>query len=88
MKDKISEILQRLVRIETRLTRYLNDRGFDTGTDKPYFTSDDVIIAPSPNVRMADLLDLIPLSRCGKSISVFVGQDRIAVISREIDYDR
>ena len=57
----ISEILDRTRRIETRLTRFMEDQGFDTQVRRPVWNN-GVINVPSPATSLKDCLAVIPPS--------------------------
>lgn len=58
-RDRIGEIQDRLRRIETRLTKYMQERGFDTQVQKVEAEGDGIII-PSLDVRLRDMLIAAP----------------------------
>lgn len=82
--DILQQILERLVRVETRLTRYLQQRGFDTGADKPrYSAADGTIKLPSPHCRLEEVLNCIPAAEYGKEIPTYVGDDFLGFVIKE-----
>ena len=60
-RDRIGEIQDRLRRIETRLTKYMQERGFETQVQTPVWNNGKVIV-PSLDVRLRDILTVIPES--------------------------
>lgn len=56
----MTEVVDRCRRMETRLTKYLESQGFETGTKKPVWR-DGTIQAPSIDCSMRDLLRCVPL---------------------------
>ena len=58
-RDRIGEIQDRLRRIETRLTKYMQERGFETQVQKATWGPGYVDI-PSVDIRLRDLLTTIP----------------------------
>lgn len=54
------EVLDRVRRMETRLTRYLESQGFDTKTRKPYWKADGTVVIPSLATSIADCLAVVP----------------------------
>ena len=58
-RDRIGEIQDRLRRIETRLTKYMQERGFETQVQKATWGPGYVSI-PSIDIRLRDLLTAIP----------------------------
>ena len=60
-RDRIGEIQDRLRRIETRLTKYMQERGFETQVQKPEWNDEENYIEiPSMDVRLKDVLEEIP----------------------------
>lgn len=60
-RDRIGEIQDRLRRIETRLTKYMQERGFETQVQVPIYEGpNDRITIPSLDVRLKDVLAVIP----------------------------
>jgi hypothetical protein len=55
------EMKDRLRRIETRLTSFMEQNGFDTGSKKPEWRQDHVVI-PSMSARLDDILAVIPVT--------------------------
>jgi hypothetical protein len=60
-RTKLEEILARSKRIETRLTRYLEAQGMDTGILRPFW-QDGKIITPSPAVTLENVAQIVPRS--------------------------
>lgn len=65
------ETRDRVRRIETRLTRFLHDQGFDTQVQRPHFDGDAVHI-PSPSVALDALLEAIPPGHTHDAIPVLL----------------
>lgn len=59
MTDANREVLDRVRRIETRLTKYLEAQGFDTGAVKPVWR-DGVVYLPSGACSIHDILRATP----------------------------
>ena len=60
-RDRIGEIQDRLRRIETRLTKWMQQCGFDTQTQKVEWDEEKcAIVIPSMDVRLKDILAAIP----------------------------
>jgi len=59
MKDPVSETLDRVRRIETRLTKYLEHIGFATGAQRPTWV-DGVVMLPSMDCSLRDILATVP----------------------------
>lgn len=75
------EILQRVRRIETRLTAGLLELGLRTQRDKPIFNNGTVIV-PSTHCSLQEIIDSLPASWHGP-FDVLVGTDRVATIDRQ-----
>lgn len=84
------ETLQRVRRIETRLTQLLVALGVDTISQKPKFGIYDVpgperevavVTLPSPHSSLKEALDIIPASWEGP-VRVFVGDQMVATLDR------
>lgn len=56
---QLNEIMDRCRRIETRLTKYLENQGFDTKVRRPEWDDGDIIV-PSLTVSMQDCLSVVP----------------------------
>ena len=55
----LNEIRDRMRRVETRVTKFLESQGFDTGTKRSRWER-GVIHVPSPQTGMKDILETIP----------------------------
>jgi hypothetical protein len=58
-RGNLLEVLQRCRRIETRLTRFLETEGIQTGIQRPWWADGKVMI-PSPMTTIDAILDCIP----------------------------
>lgn len=56
---QLNEIMDRCRRIETRLTKYLEQQGFDTRVRRPEWDDGDIIV-PSLTVSMQDCVSVVP----------------------------
>lgn len=56
---QLSEIMDRCRRIETRLTKYLEQQGFDTRVRRPEWDDGDIIV-PSLTVSVQDCVSVVP----------------------------
>ena len=72
------EVLDRLRRIETRLTRYLQAQGFDAQTSKPVWGG-GVIALPSPHASLKSILSVIP-DDWGGRVSLMLGEEFVAYL--------
>lgn len=59
LEFKVTEIVDRCRRMETRLTKFLEAQGFDTGTRRPYW-KDGTVVIPSADTSMRQILETIP----------------------------
>lgn len=57
--DPDREVTDRLRRIETRLTGFMQWSGYETGSDRPTW-ADGVIHVPTPGVSLRDIMAVIP----------------------------
>lgn len=57
--DQIKEIVDRTRRIETRLTRFMSEQGFDTQTRKPIWQNGSIRV-PTMAISIHDLVAVIP----------------------------
>ena len=57
--DPVVEIRDRMRRVETRLTRYIEEQGIDTQAQRPEWR-DGEIVAPTLDVSLRDCLDVVP----------------------------
>jgi hypothetical protein len=58
--EKVSECVDRCRRVETRVTKFLEEQGFDTGVQRPVWGSTGYVDLPSPAVSMKDILATVP----------------------------
>ena len=84
-RDRIGEIQDRLRRIETRLTKYMQERGFETQVQKALVvTASDgavAVIVPSMDIRLKDVIDAVPSPRTGE-VTVFHIEDTVCILKR------
>lgn len=57
--DPNREVTDRLRRIETRLTGFMQWSGYDTGSDRPVWAN-GIIHIPTPGASLRDILAVIP----------------------------
>jgi len=60
VETKVDDIHLRMRRMETRLTKYLESIGFDTGCQRARWVSLGFVEVPSPACALKEILDLIP----------------------------
>lgn len=78
------ETLQRVRRIETRLTQTMVALGINTSANKPVFSVAGKNVAasvelPSPHTSMKEVLDSIPDTWDGP-VAVFIGRQLVATV--------
>lgn len=86
-EEKLSDIHLRMRRLETRMTRYLDSVGFDTGVQRARWTANGTIDVPTPSTSIKEALSLIPAGLEGGIPVVFDGRC-IAFIRRPTQRDR
>ena len=85
MPEILSEIRDRVRRIETRSTKYFEAQGFDTGSTRAVWlgfqpTMDAARInLPTPGIALKDILAVIPKDFEG-DVDLYVGEELIATI--------
>ena len=80
MIEPMKELLDRTRRIETRLTRYLADRGFDVESQKPVYDEHlRQLRIPSRKVALQECLDVLP---DGDLVPVLIGTQCIGWITK------
>ena len=78
------ETLDRLRRIETRLSRYLADNGFDLQGEKPTYDEQlKLLHVPSRKVALDDCLLAIAGAATGTTILVVMGLEVLGSIVKE-----
>ena len=84
-RDRIGEIQDRIRRIETRLTAWMQWSGFETQVQKSVWVSDPAgtIEVPSRDVRLKDVLAAIPDDWCGPILIVHKGAPICRLIELE-----
>ncbi len=75
------EIVDRVRRIETRFTKYLEWQGFDTQVARAEWIGDRVSI-PSPAVSLQEIIKAIPDDWAGRQVMVFVGADFLVTVQK------
>ena len=82
--DMTREILDRLVRTETRLTKYMEAQGFDTKVQRPRWdkhASTFAVFIPSEAVSLKEILAVIPDKYRGQQVEIYLeGQSRAGPI--------
>lgn len=77
-RDATTEILDRVIRMETRLMKYFKFAGFDGQGKRPEFV-DGKLIAPSADCSLRDCVDAIPKD-WNYPVEVFVGDDYLTTL--------
>lgn len=58
-QQMMQEVIDRCRRVETRLTRFLESQGFDTGSRRPSWRNGSVHV-PSADCTIRDMLKVVP----------------------------
>lgn len=74
------ETLQRVRRVETRLTQLMIAMGVRTDAQQPVF-ADGAVTIPSIHASIKEIIDSVPPD-WQKPVGIFIGTDQVAVISR------
>jgi hypothetical protein len=74
------EVLERVRRIETRLTKLLNHLGINPGAEKPQWEDGGVIRLPSRKTPLDTILDTVPPGYGREEFDLFIGTDYIATM--------
>ena len=59
-RANLLEVIQRMRRVETRLTRLLETEGIATGVQRPWFMADGIAVVPSSMTTIDAILKVIP----------------------------
>lgn len=70
MTDQLTEIQDRLRRVETRLTKFMEWSGFDSQVRKPRWSSGTIVV-PSLGATLKDCLEVVPADWSNSS-AIFV----------------
>lgn len=75
------ELVQRVRRIETRLTQLMTAMGVPTSAQKPAFNKKPgehpILLLPSPHSSLKEIADAIPDQHRGEHTQVWLGADRV-----------
>jgi hypothetical protein len=74
------ETLERVRRIETRLTKLLTHFGLNPGAERAMFDTPDVVRIPSRKVSIEAIIDALPPNYGREEFDVFIGQDYVCTI--------
>lgn len=75
------ELLDRVRRIETRVTKIGHAMGVDVGGGRPSWdVKRGCVVLPSPNCSIAECVNIVPASREGP-VDVYVGDQFICAIT-------
>src|SRR5215471_16975503 len=80
-RANLLETVQRCRRMETRLTRFLEAEGLQTGILRPWW-SDDRVMIPSPTTTIDAILKCIPEGWHGPAPVVFKEDSQYMVVCR------
>ena len=65
LQENVQEIADRCRRMETRLTRFLELQGFDTGVQRAVWV-DDAVDIPTDAIALKECLSVIPSDHVGQ----------------------
>ena len=82
INDRVKETLDRVRRFETRFTRYLANRKFDTKTEPPVW-KDGVVEIPSMECSIASILEAIPESHVETDVEIYHKGNSVCWLSTE-----
>jgi hypothetical protein len=74
------ETLERVRRIETRLTKLLNHFGLNPGVEKPRWEDPDIIRLPSRKTPLDTILDVVPVNYGKEEFDLYIGSDYVATM--------
>lgn len=75
------QILERVTRIETRLTKYLVAQGHETEAQKPMFNRNSgFMVLPSAHTSLSEILTAIPEDYHG-SVDIYLGNTKLASLT-------
>ena len=76
-----AEIVDRVRRIETRLTKFMEAQGFDTQVARALWVPDPgYVLVPSPAVAIRDVISAIPADYAGLMVGVKVGSELLFTV--------
>lgn len=78
MERDVREIKDRCRRMETRLTKYLEEQGFDTQRKMPTCQG-NVVTIPSMECSLADILSVMPVPRVPGYDSIVISHKGVTV---------
>ena len=78
------EMADRLRRIETRLTKYLEAQGFDTQAQKARWNyREEAVEIPSRNIALKEILECIPPSHVGQEVNLTIDGETIGALWKD-----
>jgi hypothetical protein len=77
---KRDETLERVRRIEVRLTKLLNHFGVNPGAEKPRWEDPSIIRLPSRKSPLDSVLDVIPLGYGKEEVDLYIGEDYVCTL--------
>lgn len=90
MPDPSTETLQRVRRIETRLTQTMIALGVDTASQKPRWDAGDPgidrprLVLPSRHTSLKEMTEAVPAYAAGKPVDIFIGGELIGQLSVQL----
>lgn len=78
---QLDEIVDRVRRTETRLTKYMEAQGFDTQVARALWVPDPgYVLVPSPAVAIREVISAIPADYAGLTVGVKVGSELLFTV--------
>lgn len=77
--EKLDEVVERTRRIETRLTKFMEQEGFDTQVARAAWLNNGTVTVPSLAISLKEILAIIPEGHEGAVPIMHKGQ-RVAVL--------
>jgi hypothetical protein len=78
--DAPRETLERVRRIETRLTKLLTHFGLNPGAEKAQYDEPDVVRVPSRKVSLESIIEALPPNYGKEEFDVFIGNDYVCTM--------
>ena len=60
--QQAKEVVDRLRRLETRVTKFMEAQGFETQARRPRWSEDGIVAIPNPSCAIKDFMATIPES--------------------------
>ena len=78
---QLDEIVDRVRRTETRLTKFMEAQGFDTQVARALWVPDPgYVLVPSPAIAIQEVIAVIPSDYAGLMVGVKVGSELLFTV--------